>query len=105
MPTSTVKAFRLPPLPTIKDIIRLYNLKAMRQLSQNFLLDQNLTEKIVRCCGYIEGAEICEVGPGPGNITRSIINQMPSKIILIEKDKRFFPSLQVFILCCHIDVF
>ena len=88
-------ALRLPPLPTIKELIRLYKLRAKKQLAQNFLLDQNITKKIVRMAGNLEGAHLCEVGPGPGGITRSILESNPEQVVVIEKDARFMPGLQV----------
>lgn len=86
---------RLPPLPTIRDLVRLYKLRAIKQLSQNFLMDERLTDKIVKAAGRIEGHHVLEVGPGPGGITRSIIRQGPKHLVVVEKDNRFISTLQL----------
>ncbi|KAF9811205.1 hypothetical protein SFRURICE_002574 [Spodoptera frugiperda] len=91
---------RLPPLPSIKDVIKLYKLRALRELSQNFLMEPRLIDKIVNAAGNIENHIVCEVGPGPGGITRSIIQRGPRKVILIEKDRRFTPSLELIADAC-----
>ncbi|XP_053606978.1 dimethyladenosine transferase 1, mitochondrial [Plodia interpunctella] len=91
---------RLPPLPTIKDVIRLYKLRALRELSQNFLMEPRLIDKIVRAAGNIENNVVVEVGPGPGGITRSIIRRAPRKVIVVEKDRRFIPSLELLADAC-----
>ncbi|KAJ8975707.1 hypothetical protein NQ317_018981 [Molorchus minor] len=95
MAASKAAKIRLPPLPTIRDLIKLYQIRALRQLSQNFLLDERLTDKIVKAAGNIHNHYVCEVGPGPGGITRSIIKRCPKKLIVVEKDPRFLPTLEL----------
>lgn len=91
---------RLPPLPSIRDLVKLYKLRAMKQLSQNFLMDERLTDKIVKAAGNISGHHVLEVGPGPGGITRSIIRRCPQQLVVVEKDRRFMPTLELLADAC-----
>lgn len=86
---------RLPPLPTLRDVIKIYKLRAMKELSQNFLMDERLTGRIVRMCGNITDQHVLEVGPGPGSITRSILRRGPKQLAVVEKDRRFVPTMQL----------
>ncbi|KAL0485257.1 mitochondrial dimethyladenosine transferase [Acrasis kona] len=86
---------RLPPMPSLREILKMYNLQASKQLSQNFLLDTRVTDKIVKQCGDVKDSVVIEVGPGPGPLTRSLINAGARRVIAVEKDERFFPSLQM----------
>lgn len=86
-------AIRIPPLPTVNDILRMYNIRAKKQLSQNFIMDPRLLNRIAKKCGPLEGKYVVEVGPGPGGITRSILGLGARRCIVIEKDPRFIECL------------
>lgn len=90
-----MSAPRLPPLPTIRDILKVYRLNAVKRLSQNFLMDHNLTNKIVTKAGKLAESQVLEVGPGPGGLTQSILRQMPERLVVVEKDTRFKPTLDM----------
>ena len=67
-------------------------IKAKKSLGQNFLIDQNIIDKIVNLI-VIKNKSILEIGPGTGNLTKNIIKKQPKKILLIEKDNRFIELL------------
>tara|TARA_R100000005_G_scaffold96433_1_gene83294 strand:- start:1907 stop:2740 length:834 start_codon:yes stop_codon:yes gene_type:complete len=81
------------PLPPLREVIAQYGLNADKSLGQNFLLDLNLTGRIARCAGKLEGETVIEIGPGPGGLTRAILNAGAARLIVIEKDTRCLPAL------------
>jgi 16S rRNA (adenine1518-N6/adenine1519-N6)-dimethyltransferase len=83
----------LDGLPPLRDVIQRFGLDARKALGQNFLLDLNLTQKIARSAGPLEGVTVFEVGPGPGGLTRAILSLGASKVIAVERDSRCLPAL------------
>ena len=63
----------LDDLPPLREVIRQHDLSAKKSLGQNFLLDLNLTARIARSGGSLEGITVVEIGPGPGGLTRALI--------------------------------
>lgn len=90
---------KLPPLPSISEILKLYGLRAVKDLSQNFLLDLNVTDKIVsRGCAPLStlpNKTVLEVGPGVGPLTRSILSAGAGHVVVVEKDERFIAPLHM----------
>jgi 16S rRNA (adenine1518-N6/adenine1519-N6)-dimethyltransferase len=80
-------------LPALRDVIRRHGLAAKRALGQNFLLDLNLTARIARAAGPLEGISVVEVGPGPGGLTRALLALGARHVIAIERDKRAIAAL------------
>jgi 16S rRNA (adenine1518-N6/adenine1519-N6)-dimethyltransferase len=80
-------------LPPLRDVIAAHGLQAKKQLGQNFLLDLNLTSRIARASGPLEGITVIEVGPGPGGLTRALLAGGARKVIAIERDERALPAL------------
>ncbi|MCC6788283.1 MAG: 16S rRNA (adenine(1518)-N(6)/adenine(1519)-N(6))-dimethyltransferase RsmA [Hyphomonadaceae bacterium] len=79
-------------LPTLRDELEAHGLWANKGLGQHFLLDLNITRRIARTAGELAGKQVIEVGPGPGGLTRALL-ETGAHVIAIEKDPRFLPLL------------
>jgi 16S rRNA (adenine1518-N6/adenine1519-N6)-dimethyltransferase len=82
-------------LPPLREVIREHSLSARKSLGQNFLLDLNLTARIARAAGPLEGATVIEIGPGPGGLTRALLALGAAHVIAVEHDARAIPALEV----------
>jgi 16S rRNA (adenine1518-N6/adenine1519-N6)-dimethyltransferase len=81
-------------LPPLREVIAKHGLGALKALGQNFLLDLNLTGRIARAAGPLEGHEVVEVGPGPGGLTRALLAEGAKRVVAIERDRRCLPALE-----------
>ena len=81
-------------LPPLREVISRHDLRAKKQLGQNFLLDLNLTAKIARQAGDLSGSDVLEIGPGPGGLTRGLLAEGARHVLAIEKDERALPALK-----------
>jgi 16S rRNA (adenine1518-N6/adenine1519-N6)-dimethyltransferase len=85
---------QIDDLPPLREVITQHGLKAKKSLGQNFLLDLNLTLKIAKVAGPLEGVTVIEVGPGPGGLTRALLSCGAKKVIAVEKDARAIAALR-----------
>lgn len=81
------------PLPPLREVVEKYGLAAKKSLGQNFIFDTNLIDRIVRAAKArspeaFDKGTVIEVGPGPGGLTRSILENGAAHLIAIEKDER-----------------
>ena len=68
-------------LPPLGDVVRALELTARKSLGQNFILDLNLTRRVARSAGPLEGRTVLEVGPGPGGLTRALFLEGADRVM------------------------
>ncbi|HEX2559695.1 16S rRNA (adenine(1518)-N(6)/adenine(1519)-N(6))-dimethyltransferase RsmA [Phenylobacterium sp.] len=83
----------LAELPPLRESLEAHGLLARKSLGQHFLLDLNITRKIARLAAVGDGDLVIEVGPGPGGLTRALL-ETGAEVVAIEKDARFLPLLE-----------
>jgi 16S rRNA (adenine1518-N6/adenine1519-N6)-dimethyltransferase len=81
-------------LPPLREVIKAWQLDADKRLGQHFLLDLNLTAKIARAAGDLTGVAVIEIGPGPGGLTRPLVESAAAQVIAVERDPRCVAALQ-----------
>jgi 16S rRNA (adenine1518-N6/adenine1519-N6)-dimethyltransferase len=79
-------------LPPLREIIKRHGLSASKALGQNFLLDEQLLDRIVRVPGDLAAERVYEVGPGPGGLTRALL-RAGAEVMVVERDRRCLPAL------------
>ncbi|MBW3559284.1 MAG: 16S rRNA (adenine(1518)-N(6)/adenine(1519)-N(6))-dimethyltransferase RsmA [Proteobacteria bacterium] len=83
----------LDDLPSLRETLDAHGLSAKKSFGQHFLLDLNVTRKIARLAGPLTGRTVLEVGPGPGGLTRALLETDAARVVAVEKDPRFLPLL------------
>src|SRR5438874_9506547 len=80
-------------LPPLRDVIARHGIAAKKSLGQNFILDLNLTRRIARAAGPLDAADVIEIGPGPGGLTRALLAEGARRVVAIERDRRCLAAL------------
>jgi 16S rRNA (adenine1518-N6/adenine1519-N6)-dimethyltransferase len=82
----------MAPLPPLREVIARHGLSASKALGQNFLLDEQLLDRIAAIPRDLTDRAVLEVGPGPGGLTRALL-RAGARVTAVEMDRRCLPAL------------
>ena len=80
-------------LPSVLAHMRAHGIEPTKALGQNFLTDLNITHKIARAAGPLDGHTAIEIGPGPAGLSRAILAEGPRDLVAVEQDTRLISLL------------
>ncbi|MBU2654341.1 16S rRNA (adenine(1518)-N(6)/adenine(1519)-N(6))-dimethyltransferase RsmA [Acidomonas methanolica] len=81
-------------LPGLAETIRAHGLDARKALGQHFLLDPSITARIASLAGDLRGRQVVEIGPGPGGLTRALLDTPAAHVFAVEIDRRAWPAIE-----------
>jgi 16S rRNA (adenine1518-N6/adenine1519-N6)-dimethyltransferase len=81
-------------LPPLREVVARHGLDAKKSLGQHFLMDGNLTARIVRAAGDLSGRHVIEIGPGPGGLTRPLLESAARDVTVVEIDPRAVAAME-----------
>ncbi|WP_370764764.1 16S rRNA (adenine(1518)-N(6)/adenine(1519)-N(6))-dimethyltransferase RsmA [Teichococcus vastitatis] len=91
-PRSRCGAERL--LPPLSDVVARHGLAPRKSLGQHFLLDATLCGRIAALAAPLDGRQVLEVGPGPGGLTRALLDSPAAAVVAVELDRRAIAALE-----------
>lgn len=80
-------------LKSLADTVSRHGLNARKSLGQHFLLDPNLCAKIARAAAPVDQVTVLEIGPGPGGLTRALLEAGARRVVAVERDQRCVAAL------------
>lgn len=83
-----------PTLPPLREVVARHGIAARKGLGQHFLFDLNLTGRITRTAGPLADKTVIEIGPGPGGLTRALLDAGAERLVVVERDARCIDALR-----------
>ncbi|WP_376099105.1 16S rRNA (adenine(1518)-N(6)/adenine(1519)-N(6))-dimethyltransferase RsmA [Roseomonas sp. CCTCC AB2023176] len=84
----------MPELPSLREVVERHGLAARKALGQHFLLDPAICARVARLAGDLSGRHVLEVGPGPGGLTRALLEAGAAQVHAVELDPRAVAALR-----------